>query len=230
MPLLVLHVQHKMPATGTARPPGSLPAHAPARRSLESSTPKSTGSAVDESFAPEFQQRLGRAHPARFPRPPELSGVTHFSSFREASPANTDLDRARQSDSAYDARHHLRCHRNRDLLGRNRADLQTHWRVDAFHALRARSSPAALNETSYIIIVTRRAPRDMRVLRWPVGTEGAYVSMIAASAVLIIRAAWRRHRAPAHGTRPRANGSGDRRDFARGDRGFGGSGDDCRAS
>jgi xanthine dehydrogenase accessory factor len=35
-----------------------------------------------------------------------------------------------------------------------------------------------INETSYIIIVTRGHREDMRVLRWAVGTEARYVSMI----------------------------------------------------
>jgi xanthine dehydrogenase accessory factor len=35
-----------------------------------------------------------------------------------------------------------------------------------------------INETSYIIIVTRGHRDDMRVLRWAVGTEARYVSMI----------------------------------------------------
>src|ERR1051325_2105964 len=35
-----------------------------------------------------------------------------------------------------------------------------------------------INETSYIIIVTRGHRDDMRVLRWAVGTEARYISMI----------------------------------------------------
>src|SRR5580765_6347320 len=35
-----------------------------------------------------------------------------------------------------------------------------------------------INETSYIIIVTRGHRDDMRVLRWAVGTEARYVAMI----------------------------------------------------
>jgi xanthine dehydrogenase accessory factor len=42
-----------------------------------------------------------------------------------------------------------------------------------------------INETSYIIIVTRGHRDDMRVLRWAVGTEARYVAMIGSKRKVI---------------------------------------------
>ena len=91
----------------------------------------------------------------------------------------------------------------------------------------------AINETSYVIIVTRGHRDDMRVLKMAVATPARYIAMIGSKRKVlnVVRElekeglAARRLRA-----HPRAHGAGYRRHFAGGDRHLGGRGDDRGAA
>ena len=87
----------------------------------------------------------------------------------------------------------------------------------------------AINETSYIIIVTRGHRDDMRVLRLAIATPARYIAMIGSKRKVlnVIRELEKEgiaaRRVRAH---PRAHGAGYRRHFAGRDRHLGGGGDD----
>ena len=86
-----------------------------------------------------------------------------------------------------------------------------------------------VNETSYLIIVTRGHRDDMRVLRWAVNTPARYIAMIGSKRKVIWRGqGTRKRRHPARGLRKRlrAHGPGNRRDHAGRDCDFRGGGDD----
>ncbi len=89
-----------------------------------------------------------------------------------------------------------------------------------------------INETSYIIIVTRGHRDDMRVLQLAIATPARYIAMIGSKRKVlnVIRELEKegiaRERVRAD---PRADGAGYRRHFPGRDRDFGGRGDDRRA-
>jgi xanthine dehydrogenase accessory factor len=71
-----------------------------------------------------------------------------------------------------------------------------------------------VNETSYVIIVTRGHRDDMRVLRWTVSTNARYIAMIGSKrkVVNVIKGTGKgRHRPPELRARVRAHGAGDGR-------------------
>ena len=87
----------------------------------------------------------------------------------------------------------------------------------------------AINETSYIIIVTRGHRDDMRVLQLAIATPARYIAMIGSKRkVLNVIRELEKEGHPARRVRahPRAHGAGYRRDFAGRDRDLGGRGDD----
>ena len=90
----------------------------------------------------------------------------------------------------------------------------------------------AINETSYIIIVTRGHRDDMRVLQLAIATPARYIAMIGSKRKVlnVIRELEKegiaRDRVRAH---PRAHGAGYRSHFPGRDRDFGDRGDDRRA-
>ena len=90
-----------------------------------------------------------------------------------------------------------------------------------------------VNETSYLIIVTRGHRDDMRVLRWAVATQARYIAMIGSKRKVIgVIRELEKEGMPARGVRAhsRAHGAGDRRRHSGGDRRFRGGGDDRRAA
>ena len=90
-----------------------------------------------------------------------------------------------------------------------------------------------VNETSYVIIVTRGHRDDMRVLRWAVSTNARYIAMIGSKrkVINVIDELEKEGIAPRElRARVRAHGAGDRRGFARRDRRVGGGRNDRRAA
>ncbi len=86
-----------------------------------------------------------------------------------------------------------------------------------------------INETSYIIIVTRGHRDDMRVLQLAIATPARYIAMIGSKRKVLNvvreleKEGIRARRVRAH---PRAHGAGYRRHFSRRDRHLGDRGDD----
>ena len=86
-----------------------------------------------------------------------------------------------------------------------------------------------INETSYLIIVTRGHRDDMRVLKLAIATPARYIAMIGSKRkVLNVIRELEKEGIPPRGVRahPRAHGPGYRRHLSGGDRHFGGGGDD----